>query len=237
MRGAVVIVVLFVLAGVARAGPEEDPGAEIAALLRRVEDSDLGYRERAERFRPEFEAFAERHAGTEEALTAELWLLRQCWWRRASGKMTEEAGKMADAILAAHPRSPQLAELCEMAYLFDREQRERYDEQLLATSPHATVQASALLALARMERVVGDPEVRKRGNARLERLRDEFAEVPYRRTTFGEMARAYLEPLDPAALRAGKPVPEIEGRTLDGKPMRLSDYRGKVILLDFWGGW
>lgn len=36
---------------------------------------------------------------------------------------------------------------------------------------------------------------------------------------------------------AGKPAPEIEGEDLDGHPFKLSDYRGKVVLLDFWGDW
>jgi len=35
----------------------------------------------------------------------------------------------------------------------------------------------------------------------------------------------------------GKPAPEIEGEDLDGKPMRLGDYKGKVVLLDFWAFW
>jgi hypothetical protein len=35
----------------------------------------------------------------------------------------------------------------------------------------------------------------------------------------------------------GKPAPEIEGEDLDGKSMRLSDYNGKVVLLDFWAFW
>ncbi len=35
----------------------------------------------------------------------------------------------------------------------------------------------------------------------------------------------------------GKPVPEIEGTDTDGKPFKLSDYRGKVVMLDFWGDW
>jgi hypothetical protein len=38
-------------------------------------------------------------------------------------------------------------------------------------------------------------------------------------------------------LRVGKPVPEIAGADLDGKDFKLSDYRGKVVLLDFWGHW
>ncbi len=32
----------------------------------------------------------------------------------------------------------------------------------------------------------------------------------------------------------GRPAPEIEGRDVDGKAMNLSDFRGKVVLLDFW---
>jgi cytochrome oxidase Cu insertion factor (SCO1/SenC/PrrC family) len=35
----------------------------------------------------------------------------------------------------------------------------------------------------------------------------------------------------------GQVAPEIEGQDLDGQPFKLSDYRGKVVLLDFWGNW
>ena len=35
-------------------------------------------------------------------------------------------------------------------------------------------------------------------------------------------------------LRVGKPAPEIAGEDIDGKPMKLSNYRGKVVLLEFW---
>ncbi len=35
----------------------------------------------------------------------------------------------------------------------------------------------------------------------------------------------------------GLEAPEIEGKDLSANPMRLSDYRGKVIVLDFWAGW
>ena len=37
--------------------------------------------------------------------------------------------------------------------------------------------------------------------------------------------------------RLGLPAPEIVGEDLDGVPFRLSDYRGKVVVLDFWGHW
>ena len=40
------------------------------------------------------------------------------------------------------------------------------------------------------------------------------------------------------ALAIGSKAPELDGATtLDGKPLRLSDYRGKYVLLDFWATW
>lgn len=30
---------------------------------------------------------------------------------------------------------------------------------------------------------------------------------------------------------------EIEGNDVDGQQFKLSDYRGKVVLLEFWGFW
>jgi hypothetical protein len=38
-------------------------------------------------------------------------------------------------------------------------------------------------------------------------------------------------------IEVGKAAPEIEGEDTDGKAFKLSDYKGKVVLLDFWGNW
>ena len=35
----------------------------------------------------------------------------------------------------------------------------------------------------------------------------------------------------------GLAAAEIAGADLDGAPLRLSDYRGSVVVLDFWGDW
>jgi hypothetical protein len=40
-----------------------------------------------------------------------------------------------------------------------------------------------------------------------------------------------------SAPAVGKDAPEIKGLDLDGKSFKLSDYKGKVVLLDFWGNW
>ena len=41
----------------------------------------------------------------------------------------------------------------------------------------------------------------------------------------------------PTALAIGKVAPEISGVDVDGRKFKLSDYRGKVVVLDFWGDW
>jgi hypothetical protein len=35
----------------------------------------------------------------------------------------------------------------------------------------------------------------------------------------------------------GKQAPEVAGVDADAAKFKLSDYRGKVVLLDFWGNW
>ena len=41
----------------------------------------------------------------------------------------------------------------------------------------------------------------------------------------------------PTDLAIGKVAPEISGVDVDGSKFKLSDYRGKVVVLDFWGDW
>lgn len=41
----------------------------------------------------------------------------------------------------------------------------------------------------------------------------------------------------PAAIAIGSVAPEIAGQDIDGVRFKLSDYRGKVVVIDFWGDW
>ncbi len=48
---------------------------------------------------------------------------------------------------------------------------------------------------------------------------------------------AKLELFELQNLRVGKTAPDIEGEDLDGTKFKLSDYKGKVVVIDFWGDW
>ena len=72
-----------------------------------------------------------------------------------------------------------------------------------------------------------------------ERVVSEFGDVTYPKpraqTPLGEIARGELFEL--RNLVVGKVAPEIDGQDLDGRALRLSDFRGKVVAIAFWATW
>ena len=53
-----------------------------------------------------------------------------------------------------------------------------------------------------------------------------------------ELARKYKLKVDPSLGWVGQVLPDFSSAVdLDGKPISLADYRGKVVLLDFWAVW
>ena len=52
-----------------------------------------------------------------------------------------------------------------------------------------------------------------------------------------ELAKEYLLKVEPALAYVGNVVPDFSATDLDGNPISLQDYRGKVVLLDFWAVW
>ena len=51
------------------------------------------------------------------------------------------------------------------------------------------------------------------------------------------LANEYRIKADPALALIGKPVPDFSATDLEGNPISLAQYRGKVVLLDFWAVW
>jgi RNA polymerase sigma factor (sigma-70 family) len=67
-----------------------------------------------------------------------------------------------------------------------------------------------------------------------DRAVERYADIPVGSGKLGEWAAQALFHL--RNLAVGKPAPEVEGPDVDGQPLRLSDYRGKVVVLIFASG-
>jgi RNA polymerase sigma factor (sigma-70 family) len=100
-----------------------------------------------------------------------------------------------------------------------------YTERLFKLDPQS-LEREAVLLYERMIKDFGDvplphPQANPTGALLL----------PGHPTTYGEAAQLYLREL--RDLGIGRPAPEIDGIDLDGRPMKLSDYRGRVVAIYF----
>jgi thiol-disulfide isomerase/thioredoxin len=73
----------------------------------------------------------------------------------------------------------------------------------------------------------------------LEQVARDFADVPVEghrnARTLGELAKGHLHEIRDLAV--GKPAPDLTSSDLDGKPVRLVDLKGRVVVLDVWATW
>jgi len=89
--------------------------------------------------------------------------------------------------------------------------------------------------LRNLQTLLMQPEPKRNGRAlteeELQTIRKTIDSTP----SLAKAAEGYLDEIRNVVV--GKPAPEIDGVDFDGKPLKLSDYRGKVVALVFWGTW
>jgi peroxiredoxin len=68
-----------------------------------------------------------------------------------------------------------------------------------------------------------------------QRLNADYSDVVIQGFKLSDLAGKML--FEMTNLQAGSEAPEIEGKDKDGKPLKLSDFRGKHVIVIFWGGW
>ncbi len=221
------------------------------------------YREQAERydaggergpdpaavFRPRFIEHAKTHAGTDDAI-AFLAMAVECT------PDAETRAVLIEETLAAHVRSARLTPLIVAMRTDSRslgaDRLRGYIETILRENVDPGVNAEAMLSRALL--VYGDApaieeptsqEVRTaridlRRAVQLSRKAAETGAVAGRAPVApdvdltAEIERTLQETL---GVEVGRVAPDIVGRDLDGVAFRLSDYRGRVVVLDFWGDW
>jgi hypothetical protein len=98
--------------------------------------------------------------------------------------------------------------------------------EVLAKNPHDKVRAAASLSLGR----ILSPNDPQQAEKHFQDVIDKYGTDDQKELAKGELFKMHN-------LAIGKVAPEIEGEDVDGKKFKLSDYRGKVVVLDFWGDW
>jgi hypothetical protein len=109
-------------------------------------------------------------------------------------------------------------------------------EKLSESSPFDLVKGRATYMLASTLARSNDPEKEERVIELYETIMAKYADLEMGRDRkLGDVVEGQLFALK--NLKIGKVAPDIEGHDLDEVDFKLSDYRGKVVVLDFWGDW
>jgi len=153
-------------------------------------------------------------------------------------------------VKAHHLKSPKLAGLVQALMYDESADGESLLKSIAAESTEKQAKGPALFALVHraFEKIAGydsqatkadydkvKPEVEKQ----LEAVSKDFADVKFGRsgTLGGEVEKLKGQLSRAEALLVGQPVPEISAEDIDGTAFKLSDYKGKVVMIDFWGDW
>jgi hypothetical protein len=179
---------------------------------------------------PEFRALAEEARGTDTAAQAWMWVLRL-------DNDPKKSWEVIELLLSEHMQSLALSDLP------DKLRYASYGEAkviealraLVAESPHEKVRAGALFTLGSVLLESGKPESKTEGRDCMEAVVTEYGSHAFGNTTYKAAAEGFLFELD--HLQIGMAAPDFESIDENGAKWRLSDYKGKVVIVDFWGNW
>jgi peroxiredoxin len=107
----------------------------------------------------------------------------------------------------------------------------------LRTMPDNAASAEPFMGAALVKKLTTtDPvPLRKQAEEALVHVQKNYGLVEFNKSFLGKLAEQELFEL--RHLTVGKPIPEIAGDDTEGKKLKLSDQRGKVVVLVFWGTW
>lgn len=156
----------------------------------------------------------------------------------------EHAAKATELLVKHHIDNEQIGAICLQLGMRGTSSAEPLLRAVAEKSKSEDAKALALLGLGQMllarsnEDGLTDDERSKLRNQAKEALQSvvkNYAEVEAFGRKAGDWAEAVL--FEVKHLGVGMPVPDLAGEDLEGEEFKLSDYRGKVVFLDFWAHW
>lgn len=171
-----------------------------------------------------FKDFATKYEGTEPA--AEALLAYMSMERNDRAAALEQAERFVE-LYADSPSAENFARSLPMfGWMFGQDGVVKLTTALFERAKNTEVKAHALFARAQARMSSDMPSAR----ADFDRLLKDFGE-----TEAASSAEGSIFELE--HLQIGMVAPDFETTDQDGKPWKLSDYRGKVVVIDFWGFW
>jgi thiol-disulfide isomerase/thioredoxin len=164
---------------------------------------------------------------------------------REAAKPPAEFVEAAELIVKRYPASPDVRNFCEvLGYLGSGPnwagQFEKHLRTILDKNSHREVRAAASFALASVVARAGEGRQREAEELYEEAIKKfdgSSGGEHYFYANIEKMANDRAKQLLAELRLLGRPAPEINGVDLDGRGMKLSDFRGKVVLLSFWATW
>lgn len=151
-----------------------------------------------------------------------------------TARNTDQAKQAIETLKRDYLNSPRIVPFC--LYLEqDSEDSKQLLNKIAESNPNPEAKAAALLSLGRVSKDSDPDQAQKYFQEVATNYPNAQYEMFGRKMKFGEEAKNEL--FDLQHLGIGKQAPEISGEDVDGKKFSLSDYRGKVVVLDFWGDW
>jgi len=178
----------------------------------------------------EFMHIAQQNPGTTAAENSLFWVVE-------NSRRPDEQKAALELIFTNHLESERMEQMCfRMLYARgDDAARERL-EMVIDNTPHKKIKAVATYCLASFLRLNAKDDGNKEEYMSLfQKVSDEYADIEFRDRPISKMAEGAMFEIE--KLKIGEQVPDIEGEDLNGESFKLSDYRGKVVMLDFWGNW
>ncbi len=181
-------------------------------------------------------AFVKEAPSDAVAFDALVWIFENLNSTDSRAQLDEAVGLLEKN----HLKSPRLKTALPVLAACISEKAERLLERLGEKGDSREIRGLALfqMAVARSARYDGKDKQRLASiEAMLERVQKDYGNVQPddEDKSLGKLAEGAL--FEVRYLRPGLVVPEVEGTAVAGKPLKLSSFRGKVVVLVFWGTW
>jgi hypothetical protein len=183
-------------------------------------------------YSPRFLKVATDYPDSKAAVDSLVWIVQM--GNRSGSRDTGPALKI---LAENHVKDERLASLCRMLQRTITADVQAFLRVVIDRSPHRDARGMACFALAYQMQRTADrtPGNQAKAEKLYQQVVDEYADVSYLRGNLGDRAAGALYATKYIAI--GKVAPEITAEDIDGVKFKLSDYRGKVVVLDFWGDW